>query len=149
MCLVGIWLLMLSVVPCNKFPRNSARSLALSAWFDEEWNTSITNSQRSRAEVPSMRETASREITSASVELRETEVCFLHIQIMGTNVWLPKMQRIPPDVEFESSRSPAKSESWNNPSLHCCAVFPHNEIDWIHMCDECTRGKALNVCHKL
>ena len=25
---------------------------------------------------------------------------------------------------FESSKSPAKSESWNKPSLQCCAVFP-------------------------
>ena len=39
-----------------------------------------------------MREPASREIISASVELCETEVCFLHIQLIGTNVWLPKMQ---------------------------------------------------------
>ena len=33
-----------------------------------------------------MREPASREIISASVELCETEVCFLHIQLVGTNV---------------------------------------------------------------
>ena len=63
-------------------------------------------------------------ITSSSVEQCETEVCFLHIQLNGTNVWLPKMHRIPPDVDFENSRSLAKSGSWNNPSLHCCAVFP-------------------------
>ena len=40
------------------------------------------------------------------------------------------MHRIPPDVDFESSRSPAKSESWNNPSLHCCAVFPTQQCCW-------------------
>ena len=60
---------------------------------------------------------------SASVELCETEVCFLHIQLTGTNVRLPKMHKTPPDVDFESSRSPAKSESWNNPSLHCCCMM--------------------------
>ena len=27
---------------------------------------------------------------SDSVELCETEICFLHIQLIGTNVWLPK-----------------------------------------------------------
>ena len=32
-------------------------------------------------------------------------------QLIGTNLRLPKMHRIPPDVDFESSRSPAKSES--------------------------------------
>ena len=71
-----------------------------------------------------MRKPASREITSASVELCETEVCFLHIQLTGTNVRLPKMHRIPHDVDFESSRSPAKSKSSNNPDLHCLPVFP-------------------------
>ena len=37
-------------------------------------------------EIQSMRKPVSREITSASVELCETEVCFLHIQLIGTNV---------------------------------------------------------------
>ena len=70
----------------------------------------ITKSQRSRGGIPSMRESASREMISASVEL-ETGVCFLHIHFVGTNVWPPKMHRISPDVDFESSRSLAKSES--------------------------------------
>ena len=61
---------------------------------------------------------ASREMTSGSVELCETEVCFLHLQLIGTDVRLPKMHEIPFDVDFESSRSPAKSKSWNNPNLH-------------------------------
>ena len=51
------------------------------------------------------------EMISASVELCETEVCFLHIQLIGTNVWLPKMHKIPSDADFESSKSPTKSES--------------------------------------
>ena len=89
-----------------------------------KWNTSITKPQRSRAGMPSIRKPATREIISASVELCETEVCFLHLQLTGTNVWLPNMHKTPTDVDFESFRSPAKSESWNNPSLHCCAVFP-------------------------
>ena len=71
-----------------------------------------------------MRKPASREFFSASVESCETEVCFLHIQHIGTNVWLPRMHNVPPDVDFESSRSPSKSESWNNPNLHCCAAIP-------------------------
>ena len=61
---------------------------------------------------------------SHSVVLCETAVCFLHIKLIGTNVWLPKTHYVPPEVDFESSRSPAKSESWNSPSLHCLAVFP-------------------------
>ena len=89
-----------------------------------ESNTSITMSHISRASNPSMRKPASREIISDSVELCETEVCFLHIQLMVTNVRLPKIHRTPPEVDFEPSRSLAKSESWNNPILHWCAVFP-------------------------
>ena len=61
---------------------------------------------------------------SPSVEPSETEVCFLHIHLKGTNVWLPKIHKILPEVDFESSRSPAQSESWNSPNVHCCAVFP-------------------------
>ena len=30
----------------------------------------------------------------------------------------------PPEVDFGSSRSPAKSECWNSPNLHCFAMFP-------------------------
>ena len=51
-----------------------------------ERNTLITICQRSRAGNPSMRNPASREMISDSVELCETEVCFLHIQLIGTNV---------------------------------------------------------------
>ena len=36
---------------------------------------------------------------------------FLHIQLNGTTVWLPNMHKSPLDVDFESSRSLAKSES--------------------------------------
>ena len=36
-----------------------------------------------------MRKPASRKIISDSVDLCETDVCFLHIQLLGTNVWLP------------------------------------------------------------
>ena len=32
----------------------------------------------------------------------ETEVCFLHIQLIGTDVWLPKTHKVPPEVDFES-----------------------------------------------
>ena len=45
---------------------------------------------------------------SDSVELCETEVCYSHIQLIGTNVWLPKTHNVLPEVDFESSRSLAK-----------------------------------------
>ena len=102
----------------------------------------------SRASNPSNPSPVSKEIFSDSVELWETAVCFLHIQLIGTNVWLPKMHNVPPEVDFESLRSTAKSESWNSPSLHYLAVLPtwqyclYSHVWW--------KMKSIdsNVCHK-
>ena len=41
---------------------------------------------------------------------------FLRVDSSRISVWC--------EIDFESSRSPAKSESWNSPSLHCFAVLP-------------------------
>ena len=86
--------------------------------------TETIRSHNSRAGNPSNLSPVSREMISDSVELWEAAVCFLHIQLIGTNVWLPKMHNVPREVDFESSRSLAKSESWNSASLHCFAVLP-------------------------
>ena len=83
---VGVCFRMFGWGFADRFPRGSLTSLVLWVWIGEEWNISITKSQRSRAEIPSMRKPASREMTSASEELCESEVCVLHIQLMGTNV---------------------------------------------------------------
>ena len=105
--------------------------------FELECNTSIIKSQRSSAGILSIRNPASREIISVLVELCDTHICFLYIQLMGTNVCLPNTHNVPLDVDFESSRSPAKSESWNNPNRHC-AVFPtwqycfYSQVWWIY-----------------
>ena len=99
--------------------------------------TETIRSHNSKAGKPSNLSPVSNEIISDSVELWETAVCFLHIQLNGTNVWLLKTHNIPPEVDFESSRSPAKSESWNSPSLHCLAVLPtwqyclYSRVWWI------------------
>ena len=122
--------------PCDSWP------LDLLIWFGGEWNTPITKSQRWSAGIPSMRKPASREISSASVKLYEIDVCFLHIQLVGTNVWLPKMHKSPTDVDFWVFRVSCEirvlKQSWS--ALLCCIS---------HMCDECQRSKALNVYHKL
>ena len=73
----------------------------------------MTSSQRSGAGIPSMRTPASREIVSDSVKLCDTHVCFLHIQLTRTSAWLPNVHNVLPEVDFESSRSPAKSGSGN------------------------------------
>ena len=101
--------------------------------------TETIRSHNSRAGNPSnLSPVVQREMISDSVELWATAVCFLHIQLIGTNEWLPKTHNVPPEVDFESSRSPAKSESWNSPNLHCLAVLPtwqyclYSHVWWIY-----------------
>ena len=84
-----------------------------------------------------MRKPASRGIISDSVELCEAEVCFLHIQLVGTNVRLPKMHRIASDVDFES---------WICIVVLC---FPYINIACIHICGDFKESNAPSVCHKL
>ena len=78
------------------FSQCSSRNKLLRAlgWFETTCKSSITTSKKSRANIPSMRRPASKETTSDSVELCETEVSFLYIQLMGTNVRLLKIHKI-------------------------------------------------------
>ena len=101
-CMLGLVLVLFGVIP----------------------NTSMTKSYRSSASKPSTRKPASNDMISDSVQLCDTDVCFLHIQPIGTYVPLPKMHQTPTDVDFESSRSTAKSESWNNRNLQCWVALP-------------------------
>ena len=97
--------------------------------------TETMRSHNPRAGKPSNFNPVSTEIISDFVELCETAVYFSHIQFLGTNVWLPKMHNFLQEVDFESSRSLLKSQSGNNPSLHC---FAKNNTVCIHMCDGMT-----------
>ena len=117
-------------------------------WFGFERDTSMTKSQRSSAGIPCMRRPASRGI-SDPVELCDTHVCLLHIQLIGAHVWLPNMHNVPPEVDFESSRSPAKSESWNCASRHCCAVCPTWQYCLYLLVQWMWEINALNVCRML
>ena len=79
---------------------------------------------------------------SDSVELRETEVCFLHIQLIGTNVWLPKMHNVPPDVDFESSRSPAKTGVLKQSQSALFCSVSHVTILFVITCVMNVRGQT-------
>ena len=113
-------------------------------WYVFPWRTATIRSHKSSAGFPSNLNPASEEMISDSVELCETEVCFKHIQLIGTNVWLPQKHNVPPDVGFESSRSPAKSES-----ALFGSVSPHGNTVCTHMNDESKRSNEMIVCHKL
>ena len=54
---------------------------------------------------------------------------------------------VPPEVNFESSRAPAKSESWKVPISIVWQCFPHSNTVCIHMYDECKRSNDFIVCH--
>ena len=76
----------------------------------------------------------------------KTELCFLHIQLVGTNVWLSKCST--------QSRFWVLKISPQNRSLEivpACIVsqyYRHDNILCIHMCDECVKSIETGVCHK-
>ena len=72
-----------------RFPRTSLLWFVFPCW------TVTIRSHKSSAGIPSILKPASKDMISDSVELCETEVCFLHIQLIGTNVWLPKIHNLP------------------------------------------------------
>ena len=90
-----------------------------------------------------------KRIVSASAELCDTHVCFLHIQLIGTHVWLPNTRNVPPDVDCESSKSPENLNLEIIPIYLVVQYFPHENIVCIHLCNECKRSNAPNVCHRL
>ena len=97
-----------------------------------------------------MRKPASREIISASVELCETDVCFMRIKLIGTNVWLPKKAQKSLWFRFWVLEISDKSQSLETvPTCMVVRCFPHDKIVWLHMCDECKRSNLLNVSRKL
>ena len=62
-------------------------------------NTSRMDSHRIMHFMPSVLIAASRAITSASDELWDVALCFLHNQVMGTKVLGPTRQRYAPVVD--------------------------------------------------
>ena len=114
------------------------RLLDLSETWETFPKTETIRSHFSRAGKPSNLNPVAKKMNSDSVELSETEVCFLHTQLIGTNVWLPKMHNVPPEVDFEFSRSPSISESWKSQSA-LFAVLPtwqyclYSQVWW--MCE--------------
>ena len=137
-CLIEIELYMFDLTSADGFSRSS--HLGPSVLFGANEILQSVNTREWEREY--------RPCVNLHREKCETEVCFLHIQLIGTNVWLPKIHKTPPDVDFESSRSPQNQSP--ETILVCIVVlyFPHEKIAWIHMRDECMRSNVLSVCHK-
>ena len=138
---VGICFRMFGSGFADRFLRGSLTSLVLLVWFGEEWNTSVTKSQTSRAGNASMRDPASRQIAPASVDL-----C--------ANLYAP-MLGFRKCTEFYLMSTSSPQGLLQNQSVEiilvCIVVLcsPHNNIACIHMCDEYKISNAPNVCHKL
>ena len=80
--------------------------------------TATIRSHESSAGIPSNLNPASKEMISDSVELCETESLFL----AHPTYWHERVTS--QNAQCSTSRSPAITESWNSPNLHCFAVFP-------------------------
>ena len=129
---------------CNGFLR---AYLSFCFWFEFECLTIISESQGSRTGIPSMRKPVFREIISDSVAQWDRHVCFWHIQLIGTNVWLPNTHNDPPEVDFESSRFPAVSKSWSSHNLNCWTAFPTWQYWWyslVKWMQEIKRARRLS-----
>ena len=83
------------------------------------------------------------------VELCDTEVCFLHIQPTGTNVRLPKIHKILPEVDLEFSRSAGKVSLGTLPIDNAAPYYPNGNIVCDHSCDEREKSNEPRVCHRL
>ena len=92
----------------------------------------------------------SQEIISDSVELCETAVCFLHIQLIGTNMydfqkctmflqkWISNLQDLPRNQSLETV-----------PACTVLQCYPHDNIVCIHMYVEYMKSIDSSVCHRL
>ena len=96
-----------------------------------------------------MRKPASNEIFSASVELCETEVCFLPIQLLARTCDFRTRIRVHLILIL------SLLDLWQNQCperVQICIVVPCFPLDNIvgdHLCDECQLSNVLSVCHML
>ena len=139
---------------CLGFGIGPRKSSSMTLWLGltlllVERYTSITMSQRSRAGGPSIRNPSSREVISDTVELCETEVCFLHIQLTGTNVLLPKYTRHLLRLTLSPQDLKQSLSLETNAVGNAVPCFPLNNVDDSHLCDECMKSTLLVVYHML
>ena len=89
--------------------------------------------------IPSLRRPAAREVISDRVDLCDTHVCFLHIQLKGTNVWLPNMHSAPLEVDLEFREIRHQLSLRTEPrETHCREVSNETASQfWGHVIQEC------------
>ena len=96
--------------------------------------TETIKSHNSRIRSPSNLNAASKEMISDSVELCETADCFLHVQLIGTNVWLPKKYTMFLQKWISNLQDLSRSQCLE--TVPICIVlqyYPHDNIIYIHI----------------
>ena len=76
--------------------------------------------------------------------VRNGSLFLLHIQLIRTNVWLPKMHNVPPEVGFVIFKNSHKVRVLKQSQS---ALF--DNIVCVHMHDECMESIDSGVCHML
>ena len=79
----------------------------------------------------------------------DTDVCVLHIQLMGTNVRLPKIHVFPQRLIQSLQNRPQCQSIWINPIDNGEPCFLHGNIVCHHSYDACKRSNEPSVCLKL
>ena len=97
-----------------------------------------------------MRKPSSREIISASVELCE-KLMFVSCtpNLLARTCDFRKCKTFHPMLISNLSSHRQNRNLEIIPIYSDVQCFPHDNIDWIHLCDECKRSNVLNVCHML
>ena len=112
--------------------------------------TETIRSHNSRAGSPSNLNPVSKEMISDSVELCETAVCFLHIQLIGTNVWLPKNAQCSSRSGFRIFKISREVRVLKPSQSALFSSITHMTIIvCVHMYDECMKSIDSRVCHRL
>ena len=135
-----------SIGAVHKFPWASL--LCLAVLFVER-NTSITTSQKSTTGNPSIRNPASQEMISDSVELWDTDVCFSHIQLMETKDRLPKTHKIHPRLILSPQGRQRNLSLGMNPIDNAEPCYTHDNVVGRHLCGECGKSILSIACRKL
>ena len=112
--------------------------------------TETNRSDSSRAGKPSNLSPVSNEMISDSVELWETAVCFLHIQLIGTKCMTSKNAQCSLEKWIWNLQDLLrKSESWNkSQSALFSSIIHHDNIVCIHKYDEYLKSIDSGVCHR-
>ena len=123
-CMLGLVLVLFGVVP----------------------GTSMTKSHKSSAGKPSIRKPASNDMISDSVELCDTDVSFLHIQLIGTSVRCTELRLVLTwNLQDLLQNLHLETTPIDNVAPHCL----HDDTGGNHFCNECRKLIVPIVCHML